>query len=161
MKTEFSKIYLLLLPVLITVLLDEWIKAQAILQLPDESTLTNPGFLEFAIHRNFGLAFDIPFRMEFVILFSLFIGFFLLRIAYKNWQKLPYTAFASLMIIVGALGNLFDRVVYGFTVDYMFFFGRSAINFSDLIIILGVLTLLLSTTKRKRSFTQDSHLTKQ
>lgn len=148
-KSTFPRIYLLLLPVLLTVVLDEWIKSQALLQLPEESTILNPGLLEFAIHRNFGLAFDIPFRMEFVILSSLFIGFFLARIAYKNWLKLPYVTFASLMIIIGALGNLFDRVTYGFTVDYMLFLGRSAINFSDLVIMLGVLTLLLSTTKRK------------
>lgn len=140
---------MLLFPVAILVLLDEWIKFHAIQTLPDITAITSPRFFELAIHKNIGLAFDIPFRIEFVIAMSVLIGFFLLRIAWKTWKNKPSVSFSCLLIVFGALGNLFDRIVYGFTIDYLLFFGRSAINFSDLVIMLGILNLLLSTTKKK------------
>ncbi|MEK7614971.1 MAG: signal peptidase II [Patescibacteria group bacterium] len=141
--------YLLLLPVALIVLLDEWIKFEALRRLPAEASIAAPYWIEFAIHKNFGLAFDIPFRMGFVVFATIVIGGFLLRIAIKNFKAHPEITFASSLILLGALGNLFDRIVYGFTVDYMIFFSRSAINFSDATIILGVLTLLLVSARKK------------
>lgn len=140
----------LLIPVFLIVVLDEWLKSRALAILPDETQLVEPGFIDFAVHKNFGLAFDLPFRLEFVIAITLLIGFFLVRTAWKTWVSRPGIAFSCLVIVFGACGNLFDRMVYGFTVDYIFFFGRSAINFSDIVILLGVVSLLLMSSKRKR-----------
>lgn len=144
------RIYWLLIPILIIVLLDEWMKTRALAILPNEIYLTEPSLINFAVHKNFGLAFDLPFRLELVIGFSVLIGFFLLRTAWKAFHTKPDIAFACLMIVFGALGNLYDRIVYGYTVDYIFLLGRSAINFSDLIIILGVIALLLLSSKKNR-----------
>ena len=141
--------YWLLIPVSMIVLLDEWFKTVALNSLPDETALLKPSLLNFVVHKNYGLAFDLPFRLEFVMSISVIIGFFLLRTAWKTKITRPDIAFACLLIIIGAAGNFFDRLVYGFTVDYIFFFGRSAINFSDMIIVLGIVSLLLLSSKRK------------
>jgi len=127
----------------LVVILDEWIKAKALQTLPDETALIHPGLIDFAIHKNFGIAFDIPFKMSFVIVVSALIGLFLLHLTAKNIQHRPVVALSSALIIAGAAGNLYDRLVYGFTVDYIMLFGRLAINLCDLIIILGVGSLLL------------------
>ena len=123
-------------------------KSLALRLLPEETFLVEPSLLSLAIHKNFGLAFDLPFRLEFVVLASILIGGMLLRTAWKTRMDHPEISCACLIISVGALGNLFDRIVYGFTVDYIILFGRSAINFSDLVIIVGVISLLLLSSKR-------------
>lgn len=147
-----KRIHWWLIPIAGLVLLDEWLKAKALQELPLEGSLLDPGVLAFAIHKNFGIAFDIPFKLEFVIIFSVIIGFFLARIAWQNRQRHPDITFACSTIIIGALGNFFDRIYYGFTVDYIILFGRSAINFSDIVIVSGVVLLLLSSRRGKKHY---------
>ena len=141
--------YWFLLPTVLVVLLDEKLKKIALERLPEEGSLVDPGFVDFAIHKNFGVAFDIPFRLEFVILASILIGLGLMHLAWKHLNDRQWIAFSSLIIIIGALGNLYDRVSYGFTVDYIILFGRSAINLSDVVILLGVVFLLASSRHKK------------
>lgn len=147
MKKIEKHLYWFLLPALVLVLVDEKIKAFALKNFEDEQTLVNPNIINFAIHKNWGLAFDIPFRREFILLISVVIGFFLLEMIVKNFKSHPKIAFSSLIILIGAIGNVFDRIYYGFTVDYMIFFGRSALNLSDLLIIFGVVILLISSRR--------------
>jgi len=52
-----------------------------------------------------------------------------------------------LFIIAGGVGNLFDRIVYGFIVDYLIVF-RSAFNLSDLMIIFGVGAFFISLSRK-------------
>lgn len=141
-------IYWLLIPITLLVVLDEWLKYRGLNRLPLEGSLIDPGLLSFAIHKNWGIAFDMPFRIELVILISILIGIGLIKIAHKHWHDCPGITFSSLIIMIGALGNLYDRVSYGFTVDYILLFGRSAINLSDLVIISGVICLLAASRKR-------------
>lgn len=150
MKTAKFSIYFLLIPLACTVLLDEWLKWRALGFLPDETAITQPGLIDFAVHKNFGLAFDLPFRLEFVVAISILIGLVLLHTAWKTRVSRPDIAFSALAIILGALGNLYDRLAYGFTVDYIIIFGRSAINFSDAVIVLGIISLLLLSSRKKR-----------
>lgn len=150
MKSLSAHLYWLLVPVATIVFLDEWLKYLALQRLPGEGSLVDPGIIAFAIHKNLGVAFDIPFRLEFIILFSILIGLGLLHISYKNLRKHPDIALAAAIIILGALGNLYDRIVYGFTVDYIILFARSAINISDVVIVAGVILLLLSSRRTKR-----------
>ncbi|MBI4435753.1 signal peptidase II [Candidatus Uhrbacteria bacterium] len=150
MKPASPRVYWYLLPVAAIVALDEWLKYRGLQRLPDEGSLVDPGLLSFAIHKNWGVAFDIPFRLEFIILVSILIGIGLLHIAYKNRLLHPDITLATGLIILGALGNLYDRVMYGFTVDYLILFGRSAINLSDLVIVGGVVLLLLSSRRTKK-----------
>ena len=142
-------VYWLLIPTALVVLLDEKLKKIGLERLPQEGSLVDPGFVDFAIHKNFGVAFDIPFRLEFVILASILIGLGLLHLAWKHWSDRPWISFSSVMIIIGAMGNLYDRMRYGFTVDYIILFGRSAINLSDLVILLGVVFLLIASRHKK------------
>jgi signal peptidase II len=152
-KTSASQAWVFVLLVALLVAVDEWLKYLGLQRLPDEGSLVDPGLVSFAIHKNWGVAFDIPFRLEFVIFISLLIGLGLLHIAVKNRSSHPNIAFASVVIMLGALGNLYDRIVYGFTVDYIIILGRSAINISDIVIVSGVVLLLLHSRKSKRRLT--------
>lgn len=149
MSSLSKHIYWFLFPIGLIVLLDEWLKYLGLQNLPSESDIVNPDIVTFAIHKNWGAAFNFPFRLEFIILFSIVIGIGLLHVALKNFQIQPRVTFASLVIVLGALGNLYDRIVYGFTVDYIILFARSAINLSDIVIISGVVMLLLFSRNKK------------
>ena len=153
-KRKSLKQYWYLLPIFGVVLLDEWLKYKSLIKLPDEGSLVGSKFIAFAIHKNWGIAFDIPFKLEVVILITIVLAIILLQIAYKNFYKNPNISFSSLVIVLGACGNFFDRIYYGFTVDYIIFFGQSAINLSDIIIIFGVVLLLLSSRKNNNSLTK-------
>ena len=154
-KQTSPQLYWFLLPISCLVLLDEWIKSIALQRLPFEGDLFVFQPIQLAIHKNFGIAFDIPFKMPVIVFFSIVIGFVLLQTAYKNRLSKPNIAIPSLMIVIGALGNLFDRLYYGFTVDYLIFFGTSAINISDIIIVSGVLLLLFTSRKQKNKLTKQ------
>lgn len=142
---RYSPILLLVSGIIV---LDEWIKRYALNVFPAETAVTDPGFFHLLVHKNNGIAFNIPFDMSVIIGASVILGGALLHIAYKNRHKHPDIATAALVIVIGALGNLYDRVVYGFTVDYMLIGGRSAINLSDIIILSGVVWLLLAGRRK-------------
>jgi signal peptidase II len=143
-------IYFLWIPTALLVLVDEWIKYLALERLPSEGDLLNPGILELAIHQNFGIAFNIPFKMPIIIAVSILIGIALIHSGWKNRNLHPDITFSSFLIVLGAIGNLYDRIIYGFTVDYLILFGRSAINISDCIIIAGVILLLFASRRQKK-----------
>lgn len=156
MKWTDKNVYWFLIPVSLIVLLDEWLKFLGLQHLPEEGNAVGLQWIDFVIHKNYGVAFDLPFRLEIIIAISLVIGYFLLQTAWKQVHTQPLIAFSALMITLGACGNLFDRIMYGFTVDYILLFWRSAINLSDLVIISGVLLLLMSS--RKKTMQEAQHL---
>ena len=149
-KLNDSKIYWFLAPITVLVFIDEWLKYRGLLTLPEEGSVLNPSWIDFVIHKNFGVAFDIPFRLELIIFISIAIGFVLLQTVLKQFRNKPAIAFSACVIIIGALGNLYDRIAYGFTVDYILLFWRSSINLSDIVIISGVVMLLMSSRRRSR-----------
>lgn len=149
MKKNALSVYWLLIPSFLIVFADEWIKNFGLHAFPNESAIQQPTFFNLAIHKNWGLVFDLPFRVWVIVLISIILGYFLLEIAYKNRNSQPDISVSCLIIMIGALGNLFDRIVYGFTVDYLIFFGRSALNLSDILIVIGVIALLLASRKSK------------
>jgi signal peptidase II len=61
------------------------------------------------------------------------------------------------LVLGGALGNGFDRIVRGYVVDYFDFYWRNwhwpAFNLADCGIVLGVLLLLLNTFKAENERT--------
>ncbi|WP_413283805.1 signal peptidase II [Vibrio sp. MA40-2] len=62
--------------------------------------------------------------------------------ATEKWNNIAYA-----MIIGGALGNVFDRLVHGFVVDYLDFFWGSyhwpAFNLADSAICIGAAMIIL------------------
>lgn len=152
--TESKKAIIKILGTGLIVLFDVWMKRMAVQSFPREEQLIQPSFFDLAVHKNYGIAFDIPFRIPIVIVLTIIVLGILVRFAIKHWQIQPQVSAAVWIIILGSLGNLFDRIYYGFTVDYLIFFSRSAVNLSDAIIVTGVLLLLLTGKSKKKFFRQ-------
>ena len=110
----------------------------------------NNDFFHFALFRNDGIAFSLPFSGPLVWLLSLGILAFIGRLAYKDFRTRHYKrAEAYLFFVLGACSNLFDRIAYGFTVDYAIFFRLSAVNIADAMIVAGAAWLVLKAPERK------------
>lgn len=115
-------------------------KIYAIKRLPEGGRLSFP--IDLALHKNPGIAFDIPIPLWIVVSITIAVTFFLVKLAKKNYKKNHGVWASAIIIVIGAFGNMFDRIINGFTTDYLILFGRSAINLSDILIIFGTLLLL-------------------
>ena len=57
-------------------------------------------------------------------------------------------------IIVGLIGNLISRIIYGYVIDFIFVpiypeYNISLFNFADFFVVLGVVLVLIYSLKRK------------
>lgn len=134
--------------VLIAVLVaaDQAIKALVLSSLkPISSFVAIPHLLEFRYIENSGAALGIFqgnsvfFGIITIILSAVII---VMMIRYKKHNFLTYAS--GIMIIAGGIGNLIDRFVHGFVVDYihvMFF--DYIFNFADCLVVVGVILFMI------------------
>lgn len=98
--------------------------------------------VQFALFENYGVAFSLPIPAFIVLPATVVIICYFCFLVFKYLHTQKMLVASASITIIGALGNLFDRIVYGFTIDYLIFFGRSAINLSDILILSGVILLI-------------------
>jgi len=122
---------------------DAVMKYVAIRSFPNEE-LAAPVF-GLALHKNPGIAFDIPIPMWIIAPLTVVLMFALLRLATKTHESAPRVSASAVLMFLGASNNFADRVINGFTTDYLILFQTSAINISDVLIILGAIGLLSYT----------------
>ncbi len=120
--------------------LDIIFKYLAITRLPEGGRVSFP--VGLALHKNPGIAFDIEIPLSIILPLTILVVIGLIRFAHRHRITSPITSAAAITVVIGALGNAFDRLINGFTTDYLILFGRSAINLSDILILTGVVALL-------------------
>ena len=109
-----------------------------------------PGILTFDLFRNSGIAFSLPFSGPLVWIVSVGILAAVSLMAAKEFRARRFDAAGAFgLFVFGACSNLFDRVVYGYTVDYLILFSRSAVNVADGMIVAGALWLLFRDRPKK------------
>ncbi|MFA5129014.1 MAG: signal peptidase II [Patescibacteria group bacterium] len=112
-------------------------------------------FVGLHLYKNFNLIFNITlpeWAMYGLISIILAVLIFLLV---KNYiLKNIFLIFSLSLIIAGAMSNLFDRLYFGFVVDFINFFDYSFFNLSDVYIISGVGLIFISEfiLKREKAF---------
>ena len=141
----FSRKYLFWLFLsFLTVVIDLFVKQRALVWFSQPASFIEGRFVTFGLHKNPGIIFDIPVPPLFLWSLTIVLISFLLVLAWREQKTNPRVSTGALITVIGALGNFIDRVLHGFTTDYLLFFTRSAVNLSDLVIIAGILTLLLT-----------------
>ena len=108
-----------------------------------------PGFFNLTYVRNTGAAFSIMEnnRMLFIIigLVAIFLIYkFLIKDKYLN--KLSLISYS--MLLGGIMGNMIDRILYGYVIDYLSFnlFGFNApiFNLADTFIVVSVILIFIN-----------------
>ncbi|MEA3249329.1 MAG: signal peptidase II [Patescibacteria group bacterium] len=102
----------------------------------------------FTLYSNTGIVFSLPvpnwiYLPVAIAVFGLFVGALALALK-RRTSSAPWLTF----VVLGALSNLYDRFAYDATIDYLVFFGRSAINLADVMIVIGVVLFLHSQKKK-------------
>ena len=134
-------------------LLDRWTKwlvAQKI-SLFDSITVI-PGFFKITHLRNKGAAFslfaDAPetWRIATLVVFSLVALLIVLVLLARNSRQLSLQGAALSLILGGALGNLWDRVLHGWVTDFVLVYYKQwewpAFNVADSAICVGAVLLI-------------------
>ena len=126
--------------------------------MPFQRMTVIPGFVEFAYVENTGAAFSIlEGKTWFFILVSTavigFLGYYLIR--YRAEESLLVRITVA-CIIGGAIGNLFDRILHGYVVDFInpLFVRFAVFNVADIFVTCGTIlfiTLLLFFTPARRA----------
>ena len=137
-------------------ILDLLTKNYALDYLMLNHSLSINNFLNLTLAFNHGAAFSFlseagGWQRWFFIIFSFIV---ILVIAYitASDKNSPYIAFS--FVIGGALGNLNDRIIYGYVIDFIEFHYENLywpiFNFADVAISIGVILLLYSMFLNKK-----------
>ena len=128
----------------------KWV-VQAQISLHDNINII-PGFFRLTHVENRGAAFGLfaespsEWKVTVLVLFSLVALVIVSALLWKNSHAMTTTGVGLALILGGALGNLWDRLLSGHVVDFLDFYIGSyhwpAFNVADSAIVIGALLLV-------------------
>lgn len=136
--------------IIFTFFLDLITKNYALSSLIINHSISINNFLNFTLAFNHGAAFSFlsdagGWQRWFFIIFSLIVILIITYILVKE-KNSQYIAFS--FVIGGAIGNLYDRILYGYVIDFIEFHYNSfywpIFNIADIAISIGIILLLYS-----------------
>ena len=130
----------------VSIVADQLIKIMVINNLkPIKSVTIIDNLLDFTYVENKGMAFGMLAnqRWIFIVLTSaVIIALVIAVLKLKNQSRLFYVSAA--LLIGGGIGNLIDRILYGYVVDYISLsFFPPVCNFADYCVTAGVILFLV------------------
>ncbi|MCH5300239.1 MAG: signal peptidase II [Ruminococcus sp.] len=104
-----------------------------------------PNLFSLTYVENKGAAFGIMSNMRWVfIVFTLIVIAVLIYIVIKNKIKSKLFIISAILLIGGGIGNLIDRIFYGYVIDYLSLsFFSPVCNFADYCITFGTVLLVI------------------
>lgn len=141
MKQKISKFFapVFLFFFFITLVIDQITKWFALRILDDREIVIWEKVFRFRLFRNNGIAFGLV--TEKVMVYALIIGAFLFLIwmFIQHIRKKTSLSFIALSLVIGgAIGNIIDRVRFGYVIDFIDIMFWSIFNFADIAICVGV-----------------------
>lgn len=125
------------------------------LMLEDQSIRVIKDFLYLTYAKNTGVAFSfLEGNRLLIIVMTLIIVVLLIKYVYnKKMSLLEKISYG--LVLGGAMGNLFDRIVYGYVVDfidvYIFGYDYPIFNIADSCVVVGIMLILLVSFKNESS----------
>lgn len=105
--------------------------------------------LQFNFVPNYYIAFSIPFTGILLNFLICIILFFLFYYLIKKIKELNiYESSPLVFITLGTMSNLFDRLKYGYVIDYIDLKYFTIFNIADSMIVCGVFYLIFLTLKK-------------
>lgn len=150
MKKE--KIYSICVGVLF---IDQIVKAIVTLKMKlHQSIAIIPNFFDLYYVQNTGAAFSILKDMRYLLIGFAIVVFFAIQRYISKTKIQNKLEIISLGLLMGGLvGNLIDRLLYGYVIDYLSFhifnYDFPIFNIADIGIVVGIGLLILSMIKQE------------
>lgn len=135
--------------ILLALVADQLIKYLVEIYLPFNQAVHVVPMLALYRTYNYGVAFSMLSGMEgwFIVGMRLAVVAFVLWL----WKRTPkdrfFAHFGYALIIAGALGNLVDRLMFGYVIDYILFYTETwsfaVFNLADTFITIGAGAIIL------------------
>lgn len=121
------------------------------IDLNNSITVFNNLFYISNVH-NYGAAFSILYGNRiFLIIVSVVALILIYHFLLKNKTFKLMDIFIYSLLIGGILGNLFDRIIYGYVVDYFDFYilgyNFPIFNIADMCIVISVILIVIDTIR--------------
>lgn len=136
--------------IILGIILDRVTKLWALNVLkPDNDIIVIKNYFQLAYLENRGAAFGIfQNKIVFLSLFTIILIIGLSVYLYKNRKKSKLLSVSLSLIISGALGNFYDRVVYKYVVDFICVHYKDAyyfptFNVADIFVVCGTILLAI------------------
>lgn len=97
---------------------------------------------------NTGGIFGIGKGLNFLFIIIGFVIIAILLINIKFFTENFLRTVGTIFVLSGAFGNLFDRIFFGYVIDFIAFTFWPAFNFADAFISIGIIILLISVLKK-------------
>ena len=147
--------------IIISILVDFFSKIYISNLLDNNETIIFTNYIILEKFYNRGIAFSIfnsdSALINYIILFIIILVIaFIIRLFLTQFNKLKQNeVIAYSLIIGGAVGNMIDRIIHGYVLDFIFihfnsFYFPAIFNLADVSISLGVFFLLLAYLKEKK-----------
>lgn len=108
-------------------------------------------FFYITFVNNEGAAFSMLTGQRYILIFISLFALFLFYKYIDTFKKNKRNTLAFSLLIGGLLGNLFDRVVFGYVKDFLDFrifkYNFPVFNLADIFIFLGVVLLIFAIIK--------------
>ncbi len=139
---------------LITFVIDQIIKSLSLVYLINIPII--PNILSLTYAKNYGIAFSMLREKRIIIIaISILLISFLIYVLKKDYiSKNKDTWLVNIafgILFGGILGNLFDRIVRGFVIDYINVSFFSIFNLADIAITFGVVLLIIDNIKESKN----------
>jgi signal peptidase II len=147
--------------IIISILIDFFSKIYISNLLDNNETIIFTNYIILEKFYNKGIAFSIfnsdSALINYIILFIIILVIaFIIRLFLTQFNKLKQNeVIAYSLIIGGAVGNMIDRIMHGYVLDFIFihynnFYFPAIFNLADVSISLGVFFLLLAYLKEEK-----------
>ena len=110
-------------------------------------------FFDITHIHNFGVSFGLfaeTIPSAYLIMIGLLVVFFIFYLLINTKDKLEY--WGLFIIICGAFGNIVDRLINGYVIDFIYFhinqYYWPAFNFADIYISIGIMMILFNVLKK-------------
>lgn len=123
--------------------------------IEDQSITIIKDFFSITFAKNTGVAFSfLEGRIPFIIIMTTIVIFFILKYL-KTTTINKYESICYGLIIGGAIGNLIDRIIYGYVIDFFDFnllgYSFPIFNLADTAIVIGVIILFILSLIESRN----------
>lgn len=143
---------------LLAVVLDQWTKNLVLQHIDLYQSIQITGFFNLTYVRNYGAAFSLlndasGWQRWFFTAIALIVSVVILRWLKSTPKTQILLPVAFTLILGGAIGNVYDRFIHGFVIDFLVVYYDPyywpAFNVADSAICLGAILLIVDMFKNK------------